>query len=91
MVSDSNKSVFIRSEGRGSIVKQLVLRTASTHQLLVKVPSWLHWLAKWWGCRATTRCSVIVGIRAGLRLSWPQGIFEVWPELMKKVNKKKLY
>jgi len=45
MVSDSNKSVLIRSEGRGSVGKQLVLRTASTYQLLVKVPSWLHWLA----------------------------------------------
>jgi len=31
------------SEGRGSVGKQLVLRTASTYQLLVKAPSWLHW------------------------------------------------
>jgi len=62
MVSDSSKFVLIRSEGRGSVAKQLVLRTASTYQLLVKAPSWLHWdwLLKWWGCTATTRCSVIV-------------------------------
>jgi len=32
-VSDSNKFVLIRSEGRGSVGKQLVLRTASTHHL----------------------------------------------------------
>ena len=53
---------LIRSEGRRSVGKQLVLRTASTYQLLVKAPSWLHWdwLLKWWGCTATTRCSVIV-------------------------------
>jgi len=31
-VSDSNKFVLIRSEGRGSVGKQLVLRTASTHK-----------------------------------------------------------
>jgi len=39
MVSDSNKFVLITSEGRGSVGKQLVLRTASTYQLLVKAPS----------------------------------------------------
>jgi len=39
MVSDSNKFVLIRSEGRASVGKQLVLRTASTYQLLVKAPS----------------------------------------------------
>jgi len=39
MVSDSNKFVLIRSEGRGSVGKQLVLLTASTYQLLVKVKS----------------------------------------------------
>jgi len=63
MVSDSNKFVLIRSEGR--VGKQLVLRTASTYQHLVKAPSWLHWdwLLKWWGCTATTRCSVIVGMQ----------------------------
>jgi len=43
MVSDSNKFVLIRSESRVSVGKQLVLRTASTYQLLVKAPSWLHW------------------------------------------------
>jgi len=61
MVSDSNKFVLIRSEGRKSVGKQLVLRTAySTYQLSVKAPSCLHrdWLLKWWGCTATTRCSV---------------------------------
>jgi len=65
MVSDSNKFVLIRSEGRGSVGKQLVQRTASTYQILVKAPSWLHWdwLLKWWGCTATTRCSVIVGMQ----------------------------
>jgi len=42
MVLDSNKFVLIRSEGRGSVGKQLFLRTASTDQLLVKAPSWLH-------------------------------------------------
>ena len=65
MLSDSNKFVLIRSEGRGSVGKQLVLRTASTYQLLVKAPSWLHWgwLLKWWGCTVTTRCSVIVGMQ----------------------------
>jgi len=42
MVSDSYKFVLIRSEGRGSVGKQLVLRTASTHEVLVKAPSWLH-------------------------------------------------
>ena len=65
MVSDSNKFVLVRSEGRGSVGKQLVLRTASIYQLLVKAPSWLHWgwLLKWWGCTATTRCSVIVGMQ----------------------------
>jgi len=65
MVSDSNKFVLYRSEGRGSVGKQLVLRTASTYQLLVKEPSWLHWdwLLKWWGYTATTRCSVIVGMQ----------------------------
>jgi len=31
------------SEDRGSVGKQLVLRTASTWQLLVKAPSWLQW------------------------------------------------
>jgi len=64
MVSYSNKFVLIRSEGRGSVGKQLVLRTASTYQLLVEAPSWLHrdWLLKWWGCTATTRCSVMVGM-----------------------------
>jgi len=36
MVSDSNQFVLIRSEGRVSVGKQLVLRTASTYQLLVK-------------------------------------------------------
>jgi len=62
MVSDSNKFVLIRSEGRVSVGKQLVLRTVSTYQLLVNARSWLHWdwLSKWWGCTATTRCSVIV-------------------------------
>jgi len=39
MVSDSNKFVLIRSEGRVSVGKQLVPRTASTYQLLVKAPS----------------------------------------------------
>jgi len=39
VVSDSNKFVLIRSEGRGSIGKQSVLRTASTYQLLVKAPT----------------------------------------------------
>jgi len=34
MVSDSNKFVLIRSEGRWSVEKQLVLRTASNHQML---------------------------------------------------------
>jgi len=65
MVSDSNKFVLIRSEGRGSVGKQLVLRTASAYQLLVKKRSWLHWdcLLKWLGCTATTRCSVIVGMQ----------------------------
>jgi len=65
MVSDSNKFVLIRSEGRGSVGKQLFLRTASTYQLLVKAPSCLHWdwLLNWWGCTATTRCSVIVGMQ----------------------------
>jgi len=62
MVSDSNKFVLIRSEGRESVGKQLVQRTASTYQFLVKAPSWLHWdwLLKWWGCTTTTRGSVIV-------------------------------
>jgi len=36
MVSDSNKFVLIRSEGRGSVEKQIVSRTASTYELLVK-------------------------------------------------------
>jgi len=65
MVSDFNKFVLIRSEGRGSVGKQLVLRTASTNQLLVKAPSCLHWdwLLKWRGCTAITRCSVIVGVQ----------------------------
>jgi len=65
MASDSNKFVLIRSEGRGSVGKELVLRTASTYQLLVKASSWLHWdwLLKWWGCTATIRCSVIVGMQ----------------------------
>jgi len=65
MVSDSNKFGLIRSEGRGSAGKQLGLRTASTYELLVKAPSWLHWdgLLKWWGCTTTTRCSVIVGMQ----------------------------
>jgi len=65
MVSDSNKFVLIRSEGRVSVGKQLVLRTASTYQLLVKAASWLHWdwLLKWWGCTATTRWSVTVGMQ----------------------------
>ena len=65
MVSDSNKFVLIRSEGKGSVGKQLVLRTASTYQLSVKAPSWSHWdrLLKWRGCTATTRCSVIVGMQ----------------------------
>ena len=64
MVSDSNKFVPIRSEDRRSVGKQLVLRTASTYQLLAKAPNWLHWdwLLKWWGCTATTRCSVIVDL-----------------------------
>jgi len=59
MVSDSNKFVLIRSEGRVSVGKQLVLRTASTYQLLVKAPSWLHWnwLLKWWGCTSVQRPS----------------------------------
>jgi len=39
MVSDSNKFVLIGSEGRVTVRKQLVLRTASTYQLLVKAPS----------------------------------------------------
>jgi len=39
MVSDSKKFVLVRSEGRGSAGKQLVLRTASTYQLLVKAPN----------------------------------------------------
>jgi len=43
MVSDSNKFVHIRNEGIGSVGKKLVLRTASTCQLLMKAPSWLHW------------------------------------------------
>jgi len=62
MVSDSNKFVLSRSEGRGSVGKQLFLRTASTYQLLVKAPSRLHWdwLLKRWGCTATTRYSVMV-------------------------------
>jgi len=38
MVSDSNKFVLIRSEGRVSVGRQFVLRTASTYQLLVKAP-----------------------------------------------------
>jgi len=38
MVSDSNKFVLIRSEGRVSVGRQLVPRTASTYQLLVKAP-----------------------------------------------------
>jgi len=65
MMSDSNKVVLIRSAGRGSVGKQLVLRTASTYQLLVKAPSSLHWdwLLKWGGCTATTRCSVIIGMQ----------------------------
>jgi len=65
MVSDSNKFVLIRSEGRVSVGKQLVIPTASTYQLLVKAPSWLHWdwLLKWWGCTATPRYSVIVGMQ----------------------------
>jgi len=65
MVSDSNILVLIRSEGRGSVGKQLVLRIASTYQFLVKTPSWLHWdwLLKWWSCTATTRCSVIAGMQ----------------------------
>ena len=69
MGSDSNKFVLIRSEGRVSGGKQLVLRTASTYQLLVKAPSWLHWdwLLKSWRCTATTRCSVIVGIQISKR------------------------
>ena len=64
MVSDSNKFILIRSEGRGSVGKQLVLCTASTYQLLLKASSRLHWdwLLKWWGCMATTRYSVIVGM-----------------------------
>jgi len=47
MVSDSNKFVFVRSEGRGSVGKQVVLSNASTYQLLVKAPSWFHrdWLS----------------------------------------------
>jgi len=66
MVSDSNKFVLVRNEGIGSVGKHLVLRTASTYQLLVKAPSWLHWdwLWKWWGCTATMRCSVIVGMQS---------------------------
>jgi len=65
MVSDSNKFVLIRSEGRGCVEKQLVLRTASTYQLLVKATSWIRWdwLLNWWGCTATTRRSVIVGMQ----------------------------
>ena len=67
LVSNSNKFVLIRSEGRVSVGKQLVLGTASTYQLLAKAPSssWLHWdwLLEWWGCTATTRCSVIVGLQ----------------------------
>ena len=40
MVSDSNIFVLIRSEDRQRACgKQLVLRTASTYQLLVKAPS----------------------------------------------------
>jgi len=39
MASDFNKFVLNRSEGRGSVGKQLVLRTASTYELLVKAPS----------------------------------------------------
>jgi len=36
---------------------------------------------------------LIAAPSAGLRLLWPQGIFQVWPKLMIKVNKKtkKLY
>jgi len=73
MVSDSNKFVLIRSEGRMSVGKQLVLRTASTYELLVKGPSWLHWdwLLKWWGCTATTRCSVIVGMQTQALMRLP--------------------
>ena len=65
IMSDFNKFVLIRSEGRRSVGKQLVLPTASTYQLLVKAPSWLHWdwLLKWWGCTASARCSVIVGMQ----------------------------
>jgi len=65
MVSDSKIFVLIRSEGIGSVRKQLVLRTASTYHLLVKAPSWLHWdwLFKLWVCTVTTRCSVIVGMQ----------------------------
>jgi len=65
MVSDSNKFVLIRSEGKGSVRKQLVLCIASTYQLLVKAPSWLHWdwLSNWWSCTVSTRCSVIVGMQ----------------------------
>jgi len=43
MVSDSNKFVLIGSEGTVSVGKQLVLPIASSYQLLVKAPSWLHW------------------------------------------------
>jgi len=42
MVSDTNKFVLVRSKGRGSVGKQLVVRTAYTYQLLVKAPSWLQ-------------------------------------------------
>jgi len=63
-VLDSGKFVLVRSEGRKSVGKQLVLRTASTYQLLVKARRWLHWdwLLKW-GCTATTRCSAIIGMQ----------------------------
>jgi len=76
MVSYSNKFVLIRSKGRGSVGKQLVLRTAFTHHLLVKAPSWLHWnwLLKRRGCTATTKCSVIVS-RAGLKGRGARGSF----------------
>jgi len=47
MVSNSNKSVLTRSKGTGSVGKHLVLRTASTYQLLVKAPvDYTYWLLK---------------------------------------------
>jgi len=56
MVSYSNKFVLIRTEGGVSVGKQLVLRTASTYQRLVKAPSWLHLAC----LHGTFHCGLIV-------------------------------